>query len=334
MKQLSIWFAFFACATLASLLPESCTKKDAALNSQNTLNSSAKPVPPPPPPADPAIAYVNGGNLMVMNADGSNQTVIVTGDNAYSVKRPSWSPDAHSIVFTGTIGGLTGMWIVSVSVVNGKPTSSNLHRVTINLTGNPAWAKWSPIGDSIVFIGGAYPGADDPNIYLIASTGGDPRIIYTAATTGPPSPTSAFCEFPTWNPDASKLAFCEISDGVNAPRNLNVFDLGTRVLTNVVPLGSNIAIEGVSWSRNGDRIAYGYSSNIIPQEIYIVTPTSNATPVSLFAGVFPTWSPDDSRLTYLSPAIRSDKGGIYSYTFATGTRQRLSDGTMPDWRKF
>jgi Tol biopolymer transport system component len=346
MKQLSLWFALFSCAVLASLLPESCTKKDGALNLQSMSNPSStavrKPSPPPPPPpaaADPAIAYINNSNLMVMNADGSNQTIIATADNAYSIKYPSWSPDAHSIVFCGTIGGLRGMWIVGVSVVSGKPTGSSLHQVTINQTGYPAWMKWSPVGDLIVFIGGAYPGADDPNIYRITSTGGDPRIVYTAATTGPPSPTSAFCEWPTWSPDATKLAFLEVSDGINAPRNLNVFDLGTRTVTPVVLLGTSSGTAvGIAWSRNGGRIAYGFSSSSIGYAIYTVTPTSHVTPLYLFAGYYPTWSPDDSKLAYWAPALQGNKAGIYSYTFATATttatRQRLADGTMPDWRMF
>ena len=337
MKQLSLWFAFFSCAVLASLLLVSCTKENGALNLQSMSNPSStavgKPSPPPPPPA-PAIAYLNNGNLMVMNADGSNQTVIATGDNAYSIKYPSWSPDANSIVFCGTIGGLTGMWIVGVSIVNGKITGSIPQRVTINLTGNPAWTKWSPVGDQIVFINGA-PHVDDPNIYLISSTGGTPTVVYTAATTGPPSPTSAFCESPTFNPDATKLVFEEISDGINAPRNLNVFDRGTKTVTTVVLLGTSSGTAvGIKWSRNGDRIAYGYSSSSIGYAIYTVTLTSNATPLYLFAGYYPTWSPDDSKLAYYSPAIHADKAGIYSYTFSTGTRQRLADGTMPDWRKF
>ena len=332
MKQLSLWLALFSCAVLASLLPESCTKKDGVLDPQSLSKISTLAVEKTSsttPAADPAITYQNNGDLMVMNADGSNQAVIATADNT-SAQRPSWSPDAHNIVFSGTIGGVRGMWIVSVLVVNGKPTGSNLHRVQINLTGNPAWAKWSPVGDSIVFIGGAYPGANDPNIYLVASTGGDPRILYTAATTGPPSPTSAHCEYPTWSPDGTKLAFFETSDGgVSATHNLNVLDLNTKILITVVPFGTNLGERTIAWSRYGDRIAYAYGTSKLPETIYTVTPISNATPVSLFAGYSPTWSPDDLKLVY------GNRAAIYSYTFSTGTRQTLSSGgTWPDWRRF
>ena len=81
---------------------------------------------PPPPPADPAIAYgsrtgkgfkVTYG-LGVMNADGTNQTVIAAATDA---PHPAWSPDGHSILYHTTTYGISR---VDVSVVNGVPQAS------------------------------------------------------------------------------------------------------------------------------------------------------------------------------------------------------------------
>ena len=44
-----------------------------------------------------AIAFVRNGDLVVMNADGSNQTVVYSGSGRGAT--PSWSPDEKSIVF-------------------------------------------------------------------------------------------------------------------------------------------------------------------------------------------------------------------------------------------
>jgi hypothetical protein len=58
---------------------------------------------PPPPPADPAIAfsalYKNHSDLMVMNADGSNQRAVVSKMMVYN-DWPDWSPDGKQLVFT------------------------------------------------------------------------------------------------------------------------------------------------------------------------------------------------------------------------------------------
>ena len=81
MKQLSLWFAFFSYAVLASLLFLSCSKEN-QVQDQKSLSQtslSGERTSTSTSPANPAIAYQNNGNLMVMNADGANQTAISLG---------------------------------------------------------------------------------------------------------------------------------------------------------------------------------------------------------------------------------------------------------------
>ncbi len=108
-----------------------------------------KPQPPPSPtPADPAIAFVaergwSQTDLMVMNADGSNQEVIVAGGRVSGNHDPNWSPDGSRIVFGSNIWG-NGIYLINKD-------GTGLCKVvgTYNM---PAWGpgtpKWSPDGNT------------------------------------------------------------------------------------------------------------------------------------------------------------------------------------------
>ena len=315
MKQISFGFAFISCVVLASLFTVSCTKKNGTLDPQSLSSTSSTPVKETSTTvADPAIAYiatVGSGNkkstaLMVMNTDGSNQTLLFSG----SVGLPSWSPDGKHITFTGTINGVGGVFgIVDVSVVNGKVIGSNVRRIPITQPGTANGGRWSPVGDLILFI------YEDGNIYTIPTTGGTATIVYT-------SPVGFYPFDPDWSPDGSKIVFTEWNDAFTQS-NLQVMDLATKQLTTVRPFTSTL-IASPTWSRHGDRIAYTANG------INTVTPTENATPVKVTSGGYQTWSPDDSKL-----ALEGGKpSGIVTYTFNGGATTTLVSGRWPDWRRF
>jgi Tol biopolymer transport system component len=98
-----------------------------------------KPPQPPPPPSDPAIAYVEPGNsqdrwdLMVMDADGTNQRVVL-GQRFTQSSDPDWSPDGKQLVFSkdDTRGVDDGLFVVNVD-------GSGLKKIR-NSGSRPAWS--------------------------------------------------------------------------------------------------------------------------------------------------------------------------------------------------
>lgn len=279
---------------------------------------------PPPPPADPAIALASGG-LMVMNADGSNQTVIIQVDKFTEAAEVSWSPDARSIVFDAQIGGVTGIWITDVSVVNGKAVGSNLR--LLDPGGGYGWSAWSPVGDLIVLTHGS---GDTNGLYVVPPTGGTPTLVYMSAPGFIPT-------MPDWSPDASKLVFVESSTGSSVFRSLLVFDRVRRQVDTVLS-PSDFFVRFPTWSRGGDRIAYSGYSGTNPESVYTVaftgSVTPSAVPIKIIDGRDPAWSPNDSKIAFLGGSHRT--AGLIAITLATGVTQMIASvgGRNPDWRRF
>ena len=331
MKQISFGFAFISCVLLVSLLTVSCSKKNGELNLQTDPSTSTAVNKPSPqrPPADPAIVFnasisrgVNSRDIIVMNADGSNQTIIVQGSTGTIWDVPSWAPDGHNFVYTK---GPQGLWIVNVTVVNGIPTGSNVHQIPITLpagTIDPGGPRWSPLGDKIAF--SAFDSSSSSgHIYMISPTGGVATIVYT-------SPAGYSPGGYTWSPDGSKLAFNEEQAESPYQSSLLILDLTTSEITTVT--SNNNGVGSPSWSRHGDRIAYS-TLNGSTNSIYTVALNNlGALPVKVTDGSEPNWSPDDSMLAFKG----SNPSGINSYTFSNGAIKNLyatSGGAWPDWRK-
>ncbi len=84
------------------------------------------------------IAYAAGGDIYVVNADGSGRARLTSNDAADS--RPSWSPDGSAIAFVRSAGG-------SPSVLVMRADGSG-PRLLAGLGDSPAW---SPDGRRIAF---------------------------------------------------------------------------------------------------------------------------------------------------------------------------------------
>jgi len=65
------------------------------------------------------------GRLMVMNADGSNQRVVLT-ETGVEYENPDWSPDGKKLAFTrnSITGGESGIYVIHVDGTSLKKIAS------------------------------------------------------------------------------------------------------------------------------------------------------------------------------------------------------------------
>ena len=144
------------------------------------------------------LAFTRGGQLRVINADGSGER-FVAGD-AY---QPSWSPDGTRLAYrTSDRGG----WSIHSVDVSGFGDELILAPETLGpeylIVGEPAW---SPDGQCIAFSAHWYADDGVPEIWVMDADGSNPRIL---EGTGPGAdPYTANGSDPTWSPDGTRVAF-------------------------------------------------------------------------------------------------------------------------------
>jgi len=278
-----------------------------------------KPPVPPPPPADPAIAYVvnnysgaamkrTKGQLMVMNADGSNQQVVLT-ETGVEYGFPDWSPDGTQLVFTrnNIVGGDSGIYIININgtgfrkVVNFRFGDSYCYPVT-----------WSPMPladtnykiaftDSVRRPDGTYE--IDHAAFIVNLDGTGLVQLTNPLESGAQiywSPEADEVTFPAIDPETGRMGFGVYT--INYVAETETFSITPRLICGEFPWGI--------WAYHQDKLALGHNNDIWICDISTNDPfLSNQVTFTPTAGEWiMSWSPDDLKILF----VQLSGGGLYT----------------------
>jgi dipeptidyl aminopeptidase/acylaminoacyl peptidase len=234
--------------------------------------------------------------LIVMEADGSNRTMIgtkpatvdVSGAVSLDWSRVAWSPDSRSVAYTGLVDGRP-----EIFVARADGTSLMMIGDPILESQDPAW---SPDGGRIAFRGGRFDA--DRGIYLMNSDGSDVRRL-TTTDPNPQSVTDSYFAY-FWSPDGRSIAYTTW-EPLYAQQIwvVNVDDGVARSISDTSSYN-----EFPAWSPDGTRIAY-YTSRMWNADggRFVVVSLDGAYESVLPPTVYgpPEWSPDGTKLVGVAP---------------------------------
>jgi Tol biopolymer transport system component len=206
-----------------------------------------------------------GGEIWVVNADGTNAAAIVrrSTDCAIScgdVTLPAWSPDGSKIAFVRFQFGPSGL---EGAVIEVQDIASGDRRVLFTAPSKTALnnPRWSSDGRSIVFEMTRYP---DTQINLGTATGSAIAVIDVSREGAKPvvlTDWSMYATYPDWRPGSDEILFSTYDlnefSATDEPSNLYTIKSDGSGLTALTSFGrAEQRATQPTWTPDGSRIIF------------------------------------------------------------------------------
>jgi len=260
------------------------------------------------------IAFASGGNLHVMNLDGSHLKRITNFNQSVVSDPPAWSPDGHRLAFTVQETFLRTIYLVNVNGSGLEPLDNGKYEVG---------SMWSPDGKTIAFLSSPYEHSTYGIKTVNIQEGGFQYLSSPAYQD----------ELPIWSPDGSQMAFGSLRDGSYGIYLMN------KDGSNQTRLLETSAEDGyVGWSPDGQLItlllkrdgkSVIYTLNVAEamqgteagQPVRLTDPAANSYD--------PRWSPDGQQIVFLSD--RDGNQEIYVMKADGSDQTRLTNTPENEW---
>jgi len=218
-----------------------------------------------------------GGAIAPTGGSGSTSPSAPTGDNsAKGLLVYQWQGPTGTDSVTFAAGDGSG-----AEAVLPKGVAQGFH------------PDWSPDGAQVVF-------ADqDTGLWVMAPDGSAAELVHDCSD----------CDYPAWSPDGRKILFTQYvlgGDGPPKASSLEVLDLDSSKLTQVVRATSPRLVDVARWSPDGKQIAYGIDrfdgAGDETGSAVAVVGADGSEPKVLTGyegyAYYPDWSPDGSTIVY------------------------------------
>ena len=252
--------------------------------------------------AQTRIAYVNNGELKIVDSDGAETRAITTGRGALS---PAWSPTGESVVFT--VLGNTGTQVQELDVRTGKTRRVSQIRAGLNIT-----PVYQPGGNAILYAQGTGNGTDLV-LATLALDSSRPKKITIGRGTDNTSPS--------YSPDGTQIAF--ISGRSGSPQ-VYIMDADGSNVQLLTPYKAGVRSYRASpdWSPDGRAVAYEQQNGNF--QIWMVD-VRDRVPKQLTnegENEDPSWAPDGRHIVFTS--TRSGDKQLWTLDTESGRARQLT----------
>jgi len=221
-----------------------------------------------------------GGQVWVMNGDGSGRTQLTTGFGG----DPAWSPDGSTLVFARDESYTECLTLRNLFRMGAGGEAGGVTRLTDG-DEDDRLARWSPDGRTIAFIREAWSDSSDPPLYCdVFPFAAELFVMNADGTDARQIGQSGIYDF-DWSPDGSKLVYSLFSNELWTIRP----DGSEETQLTATSSGPASSEARPVWSPDGTKIAFEsgdhlYLMNADGTGVSTLFDTSNA-----FAGA--DWQP-------------------------------------------